>query len=503
MLGHDWSYLQNTMEMRVFRIVFALIALIGVVACATDEEPNFIIFLTDDLGYGDPSSYGHPIIQTPNLDRFAEEGVRLTDCHSAGTVCSPSRSGLLTGRHPYRSGFYYIAGGRTFLQDEEITIPELLKTAGYQTAFFGKWHLSRLENEKQPNPGDQGFDYWMATSVNAFEGPRNPLKFIRNGEAAGIQDGWYCDIVVRESLEWLKSLDPEKPFFLEVCTHEPHTPIAPPDSLVAPFLDLNLMPIIRSLNYGGVDREVPDTLLSAANYYATVQQLDHAFGMLLAELKALGLDKNTLVLFTSDNGPEHPVNLEESRGEWDDDIRDQCAGTPGPFRGMKRYPYEGGHRVPGFARWPGKIPAGIVSDKLFNGTDILPIICDLAGVSLPNDRTIDGINSFNALLNKTVQRDKPVLWTFPTHEDTYFRMPHISLRDGNFTLLGWLPEKEDNQKLVEWMKTSIPEKFVLFDVKKDPAQQNDILHEHAELAEKLKEKMVAQWIEIRDEYHLE
>ena len=118
------------------------------------------------------------------------------------------------------------------------------------------------------------------------------------------------------------------------------------------------------MNFGGVDREAPDTLLAAANYYATVQQIDNAFGLLMRELDKLGLDKNTLVFFTSDNGPEHPVNLEESKGEWDVPIRDMCSGTPGVFRGMKRYPYEGGHRVPGIARWPNKIPAGFVSDGL-------------------------------------------------------------------------------------------------------------------------------------------
>ena len=495
------SLIIPTMKKMVFFFITVMFFLFG---CQNDEQtqvPNVVVFLSDDLGYGDLSCYGHPIIKTPNLDRFADQGVRLTDCHSAGTVCSPSRSGLLTGRHPYRSGFYYIAGGNTCLHEEEITIPELLKTAGYQTAFFGKWHLSRIENKNQPTPGDQGFDYYLATSVNAFEGPQNPVRFIRNGQEAGVLEGWYCDIVVRESIRWLESINPEMPFFLEICTHEPHTPIAPPDSLVLPFLHDDLMPIIRGLNYGGVDREVPDTLLAAANYYATVQQLDHAFGVFLDELARLGLDKNTLILFTSDNGPEHPVNLEESRGEWDEDTRDQCAGTPGPFRGMKRYPYEGGHRVPGLVRWRGMIPAGIVSDELFNGTDVLPILCNLAGVQVPQDRAIDGINSYNAFLNKPVERIKPVLWTFPTHEDTYFRMPHMSLRDGDYTLLGWLPEKAGDQKLVEWMKSSEPMKFALYDLNKDPGQQNDLLKGMPEIAKKMIKEMDVQWLEVRDEYH--
>ena len=208
--------------------IMAAAAAAGCSLTVEPKLPNYVIFLADDLGYGDLACYGNPVIPTPNLDRFASQGVRLTDCHSAGTVCSPSRAALLTGREPYRSGFSYIAGGNIYLRDQEVTIAELLKQKGYQTGFFGKWHLSNLSDTTKPDPGDQGFDYWLATSVNAFEGPENPLKFIRNGKPVGKMNGWYCDILVKESLEWLNRIDRKKPFLLVICTHEPHTPIAPP-----------------------------------------------------------------------------------------------------------------------------------------------------------------------------------------------------------------------------------------------------------------------------------
>ncbi len=484
------------------RAILALSCLILVSpACNNIKEkdpPNFIVFLADDLGYGDLSCYGHPIIKTPNLDKFASEGVRLTDCHSAGTVCSPSRAGLLTGRNPYRSGFYYITSNRTWLHEEELTIPELLKQKNYQSGFFGKWHLSRIERDDHPDPADHGFDYYLATSVNAFDGPENPGKFIRNGEPTGILNGWYCDIIVEEGIKWLKTIDRDRPFFLEICTHEPHTPIGPPDSLITPLKKQEYMSIIRSMNFGSVDREVPDTLLAAANYYATVQQVDNAFGVLMRELKSMGLDKNTMVFFTSDNGPEHPVNLEESKGEWDVPIRDMCSGTPGVFRGMKRYPYEGGHRVPGIVRWPGKIPAGKVSKALFNGTDLLPTICGIVDIEIPNDRAIDGINAFPVFKATSMKRTEPVLWTCPTHEDTWFRMPHISMRIKNLTLLGWLPVEKNQGKHKEWMKSNIPESFKLYNIEDDPGQQVDLFDPTDQESQDLVKLMVEKWIDIRD-----
>jgi arylsulfatase A len=464
------------------------------------EPHGIVIFLADDLGYGDLSCYGSPINQTPNLDRFAAQGVRLTDCHSAGTVCSPSRAALLTGRNPYRSGFHYIAGGKSYLRNEEITIAEILREKNFQTGFFGKWHLSNLADSTKPDPGDQGFDYWLATSVNAFEGPENPQHFIRNGERTGTLTGWYCDILVRESIDWLKNLDPSKPFLLVICTHEPHTPVDPPDSLKTPFLNDETRVRMEKMNYGGVDRDGNYRIDSAAKYYGTIRQLDNAFGTLVDNLDQMGLIKNTLLFFTSDNGPEHPVNFEESRGEWYDPIRNDCYGTPGPFSGMKRYPLEGGHRVPGLARWPGVIPEGIVSNELFNGTDVLPLICHLAGADLPSDRKIDGDMALNAFLGKSFTRKEPELWIFPTHEDTYLRMPHMAMRQGNLSLTGYFPDKPAEMKLVPWMKQSVPVRFKLFDLNADPAQKNDISALQPDVTASLGDEMTRLWLDIRQEY---
>jgi arylsulfatase A len=462
--------------------------------------PNYIIFLTDDMGYGDLGCYGNVINSTPNFDRFALEGVTLTNCHSAGTVCSPSRAGILTGRNPYRSGFNYIAGGKSFLKDDEITIAELLKQKGYQTGFFGKWHLSNLADSTQPDPGDQGFDYWLATSLNAFEGPENPKLFIRNGKKTGTLNGWYCDIVVQESLAWLSRIDKQKPFLLVVCTHEPHTPVNPPDSLSNNYMKPGLLEVIKEVNYGGVDREGKYDQAKAAKYYGTIIQLDNAFGRFVNGIDSEGFKENSLVFLTCDNGPEHPVNLEESKGEWNDPPRDFCYGTPGEYRGMKRYPYEGGHRVPGLVRWPGKINPGTVSGELFNGTDFLPLFCKIAGINVPSDRKIDGADAFNALVGKKVSRTEPCLWIFPAHEDTWFRMPHMSMQSGDYALLGWFPPKKEDQGIIPWVKQSIPVRFELFNIQKDPGQKIDITSSNSEISKRMSKIMIDQWLDIRQDF---
>ncbi|MEN8660999.1 MAG: sulfatase [Lentimonas sp.] len=489
--------------------ILLLLIFIGLVTTGHCEEkaspPNIIVFLADDLGYGDLACYGNQIIQTPNIDRLAKEGVRMTDCHSGGTVCSPSRAALLTGRNPYRSGFFYIHNRSTYLKEEEVTLAEVLRDKGYETGFWGKWHLSTLEQTHyvHPGPSEQGFDYWMATTLNAFDslgGPSGPKKFIKNGESVGQVDGWYCDVIVDDARVWLTSKrNEEKPFFMYVCSHEPHTPIDPPAEYSAKYDNLTVEKLEQESEYGQIAR--PKKVISAykKEYYGTVNQLDDAFGRLMKTLDELGLRENTIVVFTSDNGPETPVTFEESLGQWEDSIRDKCFGTPGALRGMKRFPYEGGHRVPGIVRMPGVIPAGLESAVLFNGTDILPTICKLVGAEVPANRNVDGVDAFNAFLDKEVERDESAIWFFPHHGDTWFRMPQMSMRTGNYTLIGWLPKREEAMPLNEWLATQNPARFELYDLSIDPAQSNDIAKQHPEVVDTMKTEMIVLWKEMRDE----
>ncbi|MFC2117450.1 sulfatase [Bacteroidota bacterium] len=465
------------------------------------EKPNIIVFLTDDLGYGDLGCYGNKIIQTPNIDRLSSEGIRYTDFHSGGTVSSPSRASLLTGRHPYRMGFYYILGGGAHLSASEITLPSLLREEGYSTFFSGKWHLTQFDRPKanQPDPGDHGFDYWFATVLNAFDGPESPAKFYRNNKPVGEQKGWYCDLIVKEAVDWLINRpDKNTPFFMEICTHEPHTPINPPDSLAARYDNNNVEQLENLVQYGYVPRpDDKDIKPNKKFYYATVAQLDAAFGRLMDALDKQGLRENTLVIFTSDNGPEYPVNFLESKGQWDDPIRDRCFGTPGLLRGMKRFTYEGGHRVPGIIRWPGYAPAGQVNNTLINGTDLLPTICKLIGIPQPDDRTIDGENVLPAFMGKSIKRQRPIVWSAPVHE--YEFVPPMTLRDGNYLLVGFFNEKIPDQLWMDWIKTAQPEKYSLYNLISDIGQQEDLADLMPEKLAELAEKMKIMWKDLQAE----
>ena len=462
-----------------------------------EKPPNIIIFLADDLGYGDLGCYGHPIIRTPHLDRFAAEGMRFTDFHSAGTVCSPSRASLLTGRHPYRLGFYYILGGGAHLRREEVTVATLLRQAGYDTCLVGKWHLTNFDRPElgQPTPADHGFDHWFATVLNAFEGPGNPEKFVRNGEKVGPVSGWYCDVIVDEAAHWLRNRqDPEKPFFLLVCSHEPHTPLAPPAEYTALYENQRIEKLEPQVRYGRVPRpEDKDIAANKKYYYGTVTQLDQAFGTLMRTVDELGLRDETLAVFTSDNGPEYPVNFMESHGEWDDPIRDRCFGTPGPLQGMKRFTTEGGHRVPGLVRWPGHIPQGAISDALINGTDILPTLCELAGIEPPRDRAIDGESVLPALYGKAFRREGPVCWNFPVHE--YAFVPPMALREGDYVLIAWFNDKPSGQLWMDWIKTAGPVRFELYDLARDLGQTQDL---SARMPEKVRDMSAILTILWRD-----
>ncbi|MEM1068830.1 MAG: sulfatase-like hydrolase/transferase, partial [Planctomycetota bacterium] len=363
--------------MRVALVLLVFVLLPGI--SEASDKPNFVLILLDDSGWTDFGCYGSRI-QTPNIDGFASQGMRFTDCHSAAPNCSPSRAGLLTGRTPSRVGIYsYLPTNHVMhLRSEEVLLPEILKSAGYRTGHFGKWHLSRLQTD-QPQPSDQGFEYSLGTDNNASPSHFNPTNFVRNGERVGEMKGYSCQIVVDETISWLDRIEAQKKqesFFTCVWFHEPHTPIASPPELISKY-----------------QKKYPELNKKQATYFANIENVDRAVGKLIAALEERGLADDTVVFLTSDNGP---LNAFSNEG----------------LRGKKSHVWEGGHRVPGIFRWPGKIEAGSECSVPISGVDFLPTVLDLAGIELPENLTIDGASVAPLVLGREEQfkREKPLYW---------------------------------------------------------------------------------------------
>jgi arylsulfatase A len=432
---------------RHFKLCLSLCALCALCGESSAERPNVVIFLADDLGRGDPGCFGNPVIQTPNLDAFAKQGVRLTQCYAASAVCSPSRSAILTGRTPHRNGVYtWISPGSDIhLRASEITIPKLLKADGYSTCHVGKWHLNgKFNNPAQPQPNDHGYDYWMATQNNAAPNHKNPTNFVRNGKPVGPTDSFSAILVADEAIRWLKDgRDKAKPFFLAIWTHEPHAIIETDPKFQAPYAKL----------------DDPDL----RQHHGNITQLDHAFGMVMKALDEQKLADTTFVVFTSDNGPEG------------DGIKGRNRGSTGGLRGRKRSMYEGGLRVPGVVRWPGHIKPGTTCDVPVIGSDLFPTTLGLCGVKPPADRVIDGVD-VRPLLTGTaaaVDRPQPLYWRLnmaPEPENL-----HMALRDGDWKVLA-------NQAFTH---------FELYNVQSDPKETTDLKDRETERFEKMKKALIA------------
>jgi arylsulfatase A len=464
-------------------MVCAMFFLPMLYSCKTEvKQPNIVVLLCDDLGYGDLSSYGHPVIQTPNLDEMAAKGIRLTDCYSAAPVCSPSRAGLLTGRSPNKAGVYdFIPGLKksedcrdmVHLQAKEKTIPALLKSVGYTTCLSGKWHCSsRFNSPEQPQPDYFGFDHWFSTHNNAAPSHENPNNFVRDGQKVGEIKGFSCQIVVDEALTWLQKIGKKKPFYLQVCFHEPHEPIASPSEMVAKY-----RPFSQSDN--------------EAEYYANVANMDSAVGRLMDYLEA-NYSENTLVIFTSDNGPETLNRYPRAQHSY---------GSPGPLKGMKLWTNEAGFRVPGIIYWIGQPTFKGTSNTVVSSLDFLPTFCDMAGAELPN-RTLDGQSILPFIKEGVMQRKKPLIWIF--YNALNDRV--VAMRDGDWKMMATL--KNDTTMLPDinnvydgneaLIKQATLDDFVMYNLKEDVAESEDVSTRNPEVFEKMKLKLKSEYKSLVD-----
>ncbi|MBR9800219.1 sulfatase-like hydrolase/transferase [bacterium] len=411
------------------------------------------MLLADDLGYQDIGCYGGPV-ETPTLDQLAAKGARFTNFYSGCAVCSPSRATLLTGRHHIRAGVYswiHDESQKSHLLKRETTLAEVLKGAGYATAHVGKWHLG-LPTKKfdKPTPDQHGFDYWFATWNNAEPSHKNPNNFIRNGKPVGQLQGYSCQLVADEAINWLdEKRDKEKPFFLNVWFHEPHAPIAAPDEIVN--------------EYGGQKDK-------AAVYSGTIDNTDRAIARLLAKLAEVDAIENTLIVYASDNGS----------------YRDDRTGG---LRGKKGVNWEGGIRVPGIFCWPGTIPNGQQIDAPAGVVDILPTVCGLLDLDKP-ERHLDGSNLAPLLTQQgEFERHQPLFWHLQKSR------PIVAMRDGRYSLVAD-PDYElstSNMFQEAWIpkiKAGGYTNFRLYDLEADSQQTTYLAAEKPELAKRMKQQLL-------------
>ncbi len=377
---------------------FALLVAVGgttSTCAAAERKPNFIIILADDMGYGDASCYGSTEVETPQLDRLAQRGMRFTDFHSSGNVCSPTRAGLVTGRYQYRAGLAGVVnadpnleahhGG---LQPQEVTFAEALKSKGYATALIGKWHLGYA---KKYNPTHNGFERFRGfVSGN--------IDYISHYDRMGVHDWWHgierveeagysTHLITQHALTFIEE-NRGRPFCLYVAHEAVHAPFQGPND-----------PAVR-----GPDAK-KNSDLSPKNmaFRAMLAEMDSGVGQIVDKLAELQLTEDTFIFFFSDNGP--------------------AAGSAGPLRGRKGSDWEGGHRVPAIACWPGKINAGVVSSQLAISLDLMPTMLEMAGVQPHPQRKLDGVSLSPVLLRGESLGQRKLYWN------------HKAMRDGKWKLI--------------------------------------------------------------------
>lgn len=456
---------------RSFFVLFFSCLLVPAMALPDEanRKPNIIFILADDLGYGDLGCYGQNKIRTPNLDQLAREGMRFTNFYAGCTVCAPSRCTLMTGKHlghaTVRDNMQRQPGeeGQHAMQPGTVTVARLLKQAGYATAIVGKWGLGMPVEHSSPL--DFGFDhhygYLCQGMAHTFYPPylwrddrQEPLAgnpAYTYGQKAVIEPSgkvYSHDLLTEDALQWVKA-QRSKPFFLYLAFTTPHVSLqVPEDSLVEYRGQWPETPVTDSKHYS--NHPTP-----RAAYAAMITRMDRDIGRLMALLKELDLDQQTLVLFGSDNGAVFPL-----AGTDPEFFR-----SNGDLRGYKQDLYEGGIRTPFLARWPGKIAADTTNDYVGAYWDFLPTCCDLAGASAPAD--VDGVSILPTLLGRSDQKQ---------HEFLYWEYHGAggaqAVRFGNWKAL------RRNVK----QKSGLP--IELYDLKSDPGERTNVATDHPDLVEK-------------------
>ena len=429
-----------------------------------ETSPNIIFIMADDLGYNELGCYGQEIIKTPAIDRIATEGIRLTQFYSGSPVCAPSRCVLLTGKHTgnsYVRNNFEVKGGDGFwgqkpLADSIITIAELVKSKGYATAAMGKWGLGKTGSEGDPNR--QGFDLFLGFNCQRHAHNHYPKFLIKNQDTVWLEgnnreltgEQYSQDLFIKEALQFIKDNE-TTPFFLYLPFAVPHLAIQVPEESLEEYK--GIIPEEDYVHKGYLKHPYP-----RAGYAAMITHMDKGIGEIMVLLEELNIEDNTLIIFTSDNGPTY-----DRIGGSDSEFFKSA----GVFRGLKGSVYEGGIRVPFVARWPGKIKPGTTNDLVCAFQDILPTLSEVAGGTDKNPENIDGISFVSTLLGKDRQEE---------HEYLYMEFAAYGgqqmVRKGD-----WKGVRQN------MFKDSL--QIELYNLAEDIGEQNDVSDLHPEIVEQI------------------
>ena len=427
-----------------------------------ERKPNVILMMADDMGWGDPGFNGNQMIRTPNLDAMAKAGIRFPHFYSGGPVCSPTRGTCLTGRHYFRYGI--TDANRGFLPGQEITMATMLKSEGYTTGHFGKWHLgsltTKLKDGRRGGPGtrvymppwEQGFDECFSTEVqmptwNPMQDQAFPAKYWTGPDKYATEnlEGDDSRIIMDRVVPFIEHASTVgTPFLAVVWFHAPHEPVV-------------AGPAYKAM-YANYDE-------GAQDYYGCITALDEQVGRLRALLRKLNIEKDTMLWFCSDNGPDGRTGTEGTK-----------RGSTGGLRGRKFSLFSGGTNVPGLLEWPGHVKAGRVEELSCSTLDYFPTVQEIVGYRFPNHpRPLDGISLVPLIRGRMKSRPTPICFRYVIPKKAMFDAPMLAMVEGKYKLLTNLVDNGKND--------------LLFDIEADRGETANICTQHPELVRSMKEQL--------------